>query len=61
MRETEIEFLAVVPNSSVNEAREHSDITLVYLCPKCLVGHKLINVTMDIIKCNLCGKEYKKP
>jgi len=56
-----MENLQLKPNTTKEEAREHPSLGLVYICPKCKVGHALTRLSSETVKCNLCNGEYKKP
>ena len=56
-----MEYLGIKPNTSKEEARKHPSLGLVYLCPKCKVGHALTQLSPNKVKCNICKGEYKKP
>lgn len=46
---------------TAEEARKNSSLGLVYLCPKCKVGHALVHATSNTVKCGICKGIYKKP
>ncbi len=58
-----LEKIMLKPNFTAEEARQHPSLGLVYICPKCKVGHALVHIsaTTGTVKCNLCGKIYEKP
>lgn len=58
MEELELRF-----GSTKEQAREHPSLGLVYVCPKCKVGAKLVHASTirDTVRCNSCNTEYKKP
>jgi ribosomal protein S27E len=58
-----MDLLKVRPNTTKEKARKHPSIVSVYKCPKCDVGHALTTVSSfrNVVKCNICGDEYRKP
>ena len=55
--------LKIRPNTTEEEARNYSSLGLVYICPKCKVGHALVHfsLTAGTVECKLCGNKYAKP
>jgi hypothetical protein len=54
-------YLRVKPNSTEEDARRHASVGLVYDCPECMVGHALIQIDSETVRCGLCGGTYLKP
>ncbi len=56
-------FLKLKPNVTAKGARNSSSLGLVYLCPKCGVGHALVHISpvTGTVKCGLCGGTFQKP
>ena len=55
------QYLELKPQASAKDARNHPSLGLVYNCPKCKVGHSLIRVSREEVKCGICGITYVKP
>ncbi|KKL21054.1 hypothetical protein LCGC14_2449290 [marine sediment metagenome] len=55
--------LKLKPGGTAEEARRHSSLGLVYLCPNCKLGRylKTVGSVSGTVKCTNCEERFKKP